>query len=376
MALIILSGSIGCSGAPILGNADIAIAGNVDHTLSVAESTNLFLRVTSDGTSTGIRKVIAPAVKGTTYEVQNATSEGFAISVIAASGTGATIATGSSAICFFDGPNYVLLSGGSISLAGDVTGTTAASVVAKVNGASVPAAGALTTGNGAYVSGASSLAYSALNLAGGGGWVTGVLPAANQAAQTMGGDATGTTASNAVVQISGTGATDYGVAGTKVTATTTQVRTAGGTSFTCDAVNTGVALSSVAATFSTICTIQTANNTAFDFATTFFAADFFASSQTQITGNTQRMSVQFTVSVTNAGVIVMTAQNGTASSSGTLALTPQNITSNVGGVAGNTTTFVVQARVSGSQVIVEVKPGVANTLYKLNVIEQILNRLF
>lgn len=64
-------------------------------------------------------------------------------------------------------------------MTGDVTGTTAASVVTKVNGATVPAAGALTTGNAAYVSGASALTYSALNLSGGAGWVTGTLPVAN-----------------------------------------------------------------------------------------------------------------------------------------------------------------------------------------------------
>lgn len=64
-------------------------------------------------------------------------------------------------------------------LVGDVTGTTAASVVEKIHGATVPVAGALTTGNACYVSGVSALTYSALNLAGGAGWVTGVLPVAN-----------------------------------------------------------------------------------------------------------------------------------------------------------------------------------------------------
>ena len=66
---------------------------------------------------------------------------------------------------------------------GDTTGTgTGASIAlttVKINGATVPAAGALTTGNGAYVSGVSALTYSALNLAGGAGWVTGALPVGN-----------------------------------------------------------------------------------------------------------------------------------------------------------------------------------------------------
>jgi fibronectin-binding autotransporter adhesin len=92
---------------------------------------------------------------------------------------------------------------GPVTLAGDVTGNTAASVVSKVNGASVPSAGALTTGNAPYVSGVSSLGYSALNLGGGAGWVTGTLPAANQASQAMAGDVTGTTAASVVGKITG-----------------------------------------------------------------------------------------------------------------------------------------------------------------------------
>lgn len=93
----------------------------------------------------------------------------------------------------------------SLTLTGDTTGsgttTSTTTTVAKINGATVPAAGALTTGNGLYVSGASALSYSALNLAGGANFVTGVLPAGNQAAQTMGGDVTGTTAASTVAKI-------------------------------------------------------------------------------------------------------------------------------------------------------------------------------
>lgn len=72
-----------------------------------------------------------------------------------------------------------------------ITGDVGASTVTpglltvnKVHGATVPAAGSLTTGNGLYVSASSALSYSALNLAGGGGWVTGMLPLTNQAAPT------------------------------------------------------------------------------------------------------------------------------------------------------------------------------------------------
>jgi len=62
--------------------------------------------------------------------------------------------------------------------AGPGSGSQALTVV-RINGATVPAAGALTTGNGLYVTGASALTYSALNLAGGAGYVTGLLPVTN-----------------------------------------------------------------------------------------------------------------------------------------------------------------------------------------------------
>ncbi len=90
-------------------------------------------------------------------------------------------------------------------LSGDATGTTAASTVAKINGATVPAAGALTTGNVLQANGASSTTYGPVNLAGGAGYVTGALPTANQVAQSMGGDVTGTTAANTVVGLTGSG---------------------------------------------------------------------------------------------------------------------------------------------------------------------------
>jgi hypothetical protein len=62
---------------------------------------------------------------------------------------------------------------------GDWTGPIGTNVVERIHGATVPIAGALATGNGLYVSGVSALTYSALNLAGGAGWVAGRLPIGN-----------------------------------------------------------------------------------------------------------------------------------------------------------------------------------------------------
>lgn len=88
-------------------------------------------------------------------------------------------------------------------LGGDLSGTTASATVAKANGATIPAAGSLTTGNVPQVSGASALTYGPVNLAGGANYVTGSLPVGNQAAQTLGGDLSGTTASATVAKVNG-----------------------------------------------------------------------------------------------------------------------------------------------------------------------------
>ena len=82
--------------------------------------------------------------------------------------------------------NHAGTAGEWFTVGGDLTYASHSFTVAKVNGSTIPAGGALTTGNAPYVSGASALTYSALNLAGGAGWVTGVLPLANLTIGTAG----------------------------------------------------------------------------------------------------------------------------------------------------------------------------------------------
>ena len=84
------------------------------------------------------------------------------------------------------------------SASGDLSGSYPNPTVAKINAATVPVAGSLTTGNTLYVSGSSTLSYGPLNLAGGSNYITGVLPTGNQAAQTLSGDVTGTTSASVV----------------------------------------------------------------------------------------------------------------------------------------------------------------------------------
>lgn len=81
----------------------------------------------------------------------------------------------------------------------------------QLNGATVPEAGGLTTGNVLQVSGAAALSYAALNLAGGSNYVTGVLPAANLASATtiaqgaviLAQDLSGTSSAPTVVAVTG-----------------------------------------------------------------------------------------------------------------------------------------------------------------------------
>jgi hypothetical protein len=111
------------------------------------------------------------------------------------------------------------LTGDATSSGGNTGGAT--TVVAKINGASVSAAGALTTGNILQVSGSSALTYAALNLAGGAGYITGALPVGNQAYQAMAGDVTGTTAVSTVVKIQNNTVSSGGLtAGQVLTAST------------------------------------------------------------------------------------------------------------------------------------------------------------
>lgn len=81
----------------------------------------------------------------------------------------------------------------------------------QLNGATVPEAGGLTTGNVLQVSGSAALSYAALNLAGGSNYVTGVLPSANLASATtlaqgavvLAQDLSGTSSAPTVVAVTG-----------------------------------------------------------------------------------------------------------------------------------------------------------------------------
>ena len=137
------------------------------------------------------------------------------------------------------GKVYELVTADPITLNSTALGIDLLPPLTKLNGATVPAAGALTTGNVIQVNGASSTTYAPINLAGGANYVTGLLPTANLApgtnAQiavtnagatavvmvTVGGDAT-ITAAGAVTVAKVAGST-YTVGGALTTGNVAQV---------------------------------------------------------------------------------------------------------------------------------------------------------
>lgn len=107
MASIQLSGSVGAGGSfAILGFANVTITGNADLTPNLAQYSNLFIKVSSDGSSLAVREVIMPLNEGTAFIVENSTSEGFAINLIGSSGTGVLIPPAGVALVVTDGTNY------------------------------------------------------------------------------------------------------------------------------------------------------------------------------------------------------------------------------------------------------------------------------
>jgi hypothetical protein len=102
-------------------------------------------------------------------------------------------------------------------LSGDVTGAIGSNTVVAVHGATVPAAGSLTTGNVLQVSGSSALSYGPVNLGGGSNYITGTLPASN--IPSLAGDVSGSITSNSVDKIKGITLSGTPVTGQLLTAT-------------------------------------------------------------------------------------------------------------------------------------------------------------
>lgn len=163
------------------GNYDVRIANAVYDGLTAASTDITALQ--SGSTITGINGASVPAggalTTGNVLQVTGAAALGYAAVNLAG---GANFVTGT--LPATNLPDSAAGAKGIVQLAGDLggSGTAAATPrVGAINSATVPAGGALTTGNVLQVSGASALSYGAVNLAGGANYVSGVLPWANVA---------------------------------------------------------------------------------------------------------------------------------------------------------------------------------------------------
>lgn len=269
-------------------------------------------------------------------------------------------------------------------LSGDITesATTAGQLtVVSINSATVPAAGSLTTGNGLYVTGASALSYSALNLAGGANYVTGTLPVGNL--PSLAGDVTGTITANTVISLTGgsgvvniaatgniitwaTATTAPGIAQTDKTtnggtgaALTIQAQNETGTTSTGGALNLTSGTGTTAAGNVVIKTGGTARLTIAP-ASAAFADSATALTITPVSSGTTTVTAAATVTAftinqsdltTNSGTgaaLTVQAQNetGTTSTGGTLSLTSGTGTTAAGPVlikTGGTTRLTANA---------------------------------
>jgi hypothetical protein len=184
------------TGGSALGYAPVNLAGGVNFVTGVLPVLNL---PSLAGDVTGaINANTVAKINGSTVPAGGALTTG---NVLQVTGVGAL---SYAAVNLAGGVNFVT---GVLpvlnlpSLAGDVTGAINANTVAKINGSTVPAGGALTVGNGLHVTGVGALSYSALNLAGGVNFVTGVLPVLNL--PSLAGDVTGAINANTVAKING-----------------------------------------------------------------------------------------------------------------------------------------------------------------------------
>ena len=124
-------------------DADITLTANNG---SVDQSRSAVLVVTSTGSLTATRNVIAPASASKTYTIKNSTTGGQSIQVKYATGTGVTIPNGTTTIVYGDGTNFYSRLSGTLPVS--ITGSSATSTTSTSAGAITNSGGWSVTPSG------------------------------------------------------------------------------------------------------------------------------------------------------------------------------------------------------------------------------------
>lgn len=154
-AQVPLTGTAGAGGNfPLLLTGDLVLAADADHTLTYPETAAYSFSVkTAQGLSlTAPRRLIAPLIRGV-YTIANATAGGQAVQIIGTTGTGVSIANGTTGVVYSDGTNYTLVGTSSLCADGALHLGTAgicgpASNAVTVN--AVPVTGTQNSATGVY----------------------------------------------------------------------------------------------------------------------------------------------------------------------------------------------------------------------------------
>lgn len=341
------------------GVGAIVMPSDANLTLSAAQLVNPLLRITSTPTLTATRNIVLPATTGAIYYVYNSTTGGQALQFIAATGSGITVANGLKTTVYFDGTNYVVAN---VAIGGDLS---AASNIAQT----VIALRGKTLDTSLATIGASQDGYALTWVNASTDWQAKSIPAGF----TAGGDLSGTSTAQTIIQISGTSTNEYDGYGSRIPFLATEVVFASGSDYPIRST------SAPATTIDGVTWIQVASwaptNSTGEVWTVRFAGVDFSGASNVTTGDMFTGSVQFLVNTSTGGTITLISQAGSNISTSAITLTPYAVTSVEGGVGSNATTFQFRAIVSAGRVILQTI-GRASKTYKVTGAIEHIQRIY
>lgn len=101
-----LTGNLGCQGFPCLNSGTLIMSADANRTMTAQETSAMFLKITSTVSLTATRNLLSPLGRFP-YTIENATTGGQSIQIIGTTGTGVTIANGTTVAVWNDGTNFV-----------------------------------------------------------------------------------------------------------------------------------------------------------------------------------------------------------------------------------------------------------------------------